>query len=80
MKGKQDIKLNSTLSLFQRNVGRVYTRPPELVTTVMAAVCCLLEEKTDWVTARQVLADQQFLNRLINFDKESVSEKVNVRL
>ena len=57
-------------------IFRVYARPPELVVTVMSAVCCLLQEKTDWATAKQVLGDQQFLKRLINFDKNSVPEKV----
>ena len=63
-------------SSFLLLIFRVYARPPELVVTVMSAVCCLLQEKTDWATAKQVLGDQQFLKRLINFDKNSVPEKV----
>ena len=43
----------------------------------MAAVCVLLQMKTDWATAKQILGDAQFLNKLINFDKNAVPEKVS---
>lgn len=47
---------------------------------VIAAVCILLQEKPDWSTAKQVLADPMFLKKMINFDKSSVPEKVFSRL
>ncbi|ELU16870.1 hypothetical protein CAPTEDRAFT_116653 [Capitella teleta] len=59
---------------------RVYSSPPELVKMVIAAVCILLQEKPDWSTAKQVLADPMFLKKMINFDKSSVPEKVFSRL
>ena len=55
---------------------RVYARPPELVIMVMAAVCTLLQEKTSWASAKQVLADAQFLKKLVSLDKNAVPEKV----
>lgn len=55
---------------------RVYTKPPGMVMTIMAAVCLILNEKTDWVNTKQVLADPGFLKRLINFDKDSVTDRV----
>ncbi|XP_028393421.1 dynein heavy chain 6, axonemal-like isoform X2 [Dendronephthya gigantea] len=55
---------------------RVYTKPPGMVITVMAAVCLILEEKTDWANTKQVLADPGFLKRLINFNKDSVTDRV----
>lgn len=55
---------------------RVYTRPPELVTMVMGAVCTLLQKASDWASAKQVLADPNFVNLLIDYDKSSAPEKV----
>ena len=59
---------------------RVYTKPPGMVMTVMAAVCLVLDEKTDWANTKQVLSDPSFLKRLINFDKESLSDRVYAKL
>lgn len=59
---------------------RVYTKPPGMVMTVMAAVCLILEEKTDWANTKQVLGDPGFLKRLINFDKDSLSDRVFTKL
>lgn len=59
---------------------RVYTKPPGMVMTVMAAVCLLLDEKTDWANTKQVLSDPGFLKRLINFEKDSLSDRVLAKL
>ena len=59
---------------------RVYTKPPGMVITVMSAVCLILDEKTDWANTKQVLADPGFLKRLINFDKDSLSDRVFAKL
>jgi dynein heavy chain len=42
----------------------------------MEAVCTLLEEKTDWDTAKKVLNDSQFLTKLKGFDKDNIPQKV----
>ncbi|KAK2187819.1 hypothetical protein NP493_153g03014 [Ridgeia piscesae] len=59
---------------------RVYAHPPALVIMVMAAVCVLLEEKTSWPTAKQVLGDPQFLKKLVGLDKNAVPERVYTKL
>jgi dynein heavy chain len=55
---------------------RVYTNPPDMVMTVMAAVCVILQEKPDWPTAKRLLGDSGFLFKLVTLDKENVSDKV----
>nr|XP_039247972.1 dynein heavy chain 6, axonemal-like [Styela clava] len=59
---------------------RVYQKPPELVATVMNAVCILLQEKPDWQTAKKLLADQGFLRRLIMLDRDGLPDRTFARL
>ncbi len=59
---------------------RVFVNPPFLVMTVMSAVNICLSEKADWATAKTVLGDPSFINRLINYDVESFNEKTYAKL
>ena len=52
---------------------RVFTTPPELVQTVLEAVCILLGAKTDWKSAKTVMGDSQFLPNLQKYDKDNIS-------
>ncbi|XP_076873752.1 dynein axonemal heavy chain 6 isoform X2 [Brachyhypopomus gauderio] len=59
---------------------RVFTKPPDLVMTVMEAVCLLLNSKTDWASAKQVLGDSNFLKKLMDYDKDNIRPQVLQRL
>ncbi|XP_071833092.1 dynein axonemal heavy chain 6-like isoform X4 [Apostichopus japonicus] len=59
---------------------RVYNKPPVLVMHVMSAVCVLMKQKPDWKTAKHLLNDAGFLNDLVNYEKDLVSDKVFSRL
>ncbi|XP_064645339.1 dynein axonemal heavy chain 6-like [Lineus longissimus] len=52
---------------------RVFTKPPELVQTVMEAVCVLMGQKPDWASAKVVLGDGQFLKKLMDYDKDNIA-------
>ncbi|BFZ25685.1 hypothetical protein BsWGS_28724 [Bradybaena similaris] len=53
---------------------RVFTKPPELVQTVMEAVAILLNQKTDWASAKVMLGDGNFLKKLAEYDKNHIPE------
>ncbi|XP_030643583.1 dynein heavy chain 6, axonemal [Chanos chanos] len=59
---------------------RVFTKPPDLVMTVMEAVCILLNNKTDWASAKQVLGDSNFLRKLTEYDKDNIRPQILQKL
>ncbi|XP_030047949.1 dynein axonemal heavy chain 6 [Microcaecilia unicolor] len=59
---------------------RVFTKPPDLVMTVMEAICILLNSKPDWTTAKQLLSDSNFLKRLLEYDKENIKTQLLQKL
>lgn len=59
---------------------RVFTTPPELVQTVLEAVCILLGQKTDWKSAKSVMGDSQFLPNLQKYDKDNISQSLLKKL
>ncbi|XP_071080158.1 dynein axonemal heavy chain 6-like [Haliotis cracherodii] len=74
--------INSLETLDKASVAeiRVYSSPPQLVETVMNAVCVLFQKKPDWSTAKQMLGDPNFLKKLLQFDKNSLPDKVFTKL
>ncbi|XP_053520536.1 dynein axonemal heavy chain 6 [Artibeus jamaicensis] len=59
---------------------RVFTKPPDLVMTVMEAISILLNAKPDWSTAKQLLGDSNFLRRLLEYDKENIKPQILAKL
>ncbi|KAM4603926.1 dynein axonemal heavy chain 6 [Polymixia lowei] len=59
---------------------RVFTKPPDLVMTVMEAVCILLNAKPDWPGAKQLLGDSYFLKRLMDYDKDNIKPQILQKL
>ncbi|CAD5112359.1 DgyrCDS1592 [Dimorphilus gyrociliatus] len=55
---------------------RVFTKPPELVQTVMEAVCILMGGKTDWDGAKRLLGDGNLIKNLKGYDKDNVSPAI----
>nr|XP_046259789.1 dynein axonemal heavy chain 6 isoform X2 [Scatophagus argus] len=59
---------------------KVFTKPPDLVMTVMEAVCILLSCKPDWPGAKQLLGDANFLRRLTDYDKDNIKPQILLKL
>lgn len=53
---------------------RVFTKPPELVQTVLEAVCILCNQKTDWASAKVLLGEPTFLKRLYEYEKDNIPD------
>lgn len=51
-----------------------FAQPPTLVKFVMEAVCVLFGSKPSWEASKKILSDVNFLKRLMEFDKEHVTE------
>lgn len=48
---------------------RVFSKPPELVGTVMEAICILFNVRPDWASAKTLLGDTSLMKRMIDYDK-----------
>ena len=62
----------------KKDLGEIkaYTSPPPLVAEVMKGVL-ILREASDlsWAEAKRHLGEQNFINELIHFDKDSMTDK-----
>ncbi|XP_056619544.1 dynein axonemal heavy chain 6 [Triplophysa dalaica] len=59
---------------------RVFTKPPDLVMTVMEAVCILLNNKPDWGSAKQLLGEANFLKKLMDYEKDNIKPQILQKL
>lgn len=57
-------------------VVKSFNSPPEAVRMVMEAVCILLEEKADWPSAKIVLSQMDFVERLQHYNKDNVPDSI----
>jgi len=69
-------------SLNKNDIGEIkaFATPPELVQTVMEAVCILFERKTDWKTAKNLLGESTFMKGMLEYNKDNVSDKTLKKL
>ena len=54
--------------------------PSEIVQQVWEAVCILLGLKGDWNAAKIAMGDANFIQKLIEFDKDNIPEQVMKRV
>ena len=59
---------------------KAYTKPPELVETVMQAIMVLFNKPTDWANAKKVIGESNFLQQIKGFDKDHVSQGIIVKV
>ena len=48
---------------------RVFTKPPDLVNTVMESICILFNSPPNWPSAKQLLGDSSLMKKMIDYDK-----------
>ena len=48
---------------------RVFTKPPDLVNTVMESICILFNVPASWPSAKQLLGDAGLMKKMIDYDK-----------
>eukprot|EP00505_MAST-04D_sp_SCG-Rhode-Island_P000545 Stramenopile-MAST_4_protein_545 len=57
-----------------------FANPPKAVKTVLEAVCVLLGQKTDWDTAKKVMTDSTFMEKLKKYDKDNIKPNIISKL
>lgn len=59
---------------------KALNKPPEDVATVMGAVMVFLQKDTAWSSVKKELSDTQFLKRIMEFNKDDISQKTLKRI
>ena len=61
-------------------VVKTFVKPPPLVVEVMEAVCLLCGRNPDWASAKSLLAQTDFFNRLLDVHNHPVPEQTLMRI
>jgi dynein heavy chain len=59
---------------------RVFTKPPDLVNTVMESICILFNCPPNWPSAKQLLGDPSLMKKMIEYDKDKIPDSTIKRL
>ena len=51
------------------------SNPPKLVVTTMETICILFNISSDWNSARKLLGNKDFLQSLLNYDKDNITDE-----
>ena len=72
-----DAAMSALNSLTKGDITEVkgFAKPPPLVQTTMEAVCVLVGRKADWDSSKKLLGESDFMDQLINFDKDNIDPK-----
>jgi dynein heavy chain len=70
------VKALQTLDKKSITEVKSYVNPPEMVDVTMQAVCILLHIKPEWKEAKLLLNDMGFLQRLMDYDKDSIPSSI----
>lgn len=57
-----------------------FASPPPAVVMVLEAVCILLGEKSDWDSAKKVMMEMGFLDRLRTYDRNTIPDSILKKL
>ena len=59
---------------------RMYQRPPKPVMALANTICLMFRKPMEWSSARTLFADAEFVNNVLAYNKDSVSERLAMRL
>ena len=70
------VKALQTLDKKSITEVKSYVNPPEMVDVTMQAICILLGVTPEWKEAKKLLNDMQFLDRLMDYDKDNIEPSI----
>jgi dynein heavy chain len=59
---------------------KAYSKPPELVETVLKAVMILFNKPNDWANAKKVMSESNFIQQIKSFDKDNIPSSTILKI